>query len=201
MHITENDDGTVTAATTRATIVGISPIVSVTFTPDTADEITAAAMCLPGFYAKTEDVLYLELSRVCRAPAAYVEAQDTVAAMFDELDDDVEPEAVEKQSEDCFIWRDWRFRGEGAARLFDLATAETLTLAQLVEEAQRAGVYMVRTGLEGNADVSRVARLGDYCGGTPHWAGREVNAYFEQAIAEGNPWQAKAFVEWMYRTA
>lgn len=74
MHITENDDGTVTA--TRTARSGV--VTSVTFAPDTAARVTAAAQCLPGDPEQAEDDLYLALSRICRAPATYVAAQQRV---------------------------------------------------------------------------------------------------------------------------
>lgn len=80
MHIFEHDD-TVTATCSRRSGV----VTSVTFTPDTAARVTAAAECLPGDPERAEDELYLALSRVCRAPATYVAAQQRVADLLDEM--------------------------------------------------------------------------------------------------------------------
>lgn len=59
MHIFEHDDGTVTATCTRRSGV----VTSVTFTPDTAERVTAAAECLPGAPEEREDELYLAPGR------------------------------------------------------------------------------------------------------------------------------------------
>lgn len=63
-----------------------------TFTPDTTAQVTAAAECLPGDPEQAEDELYLALSRICWAPATYVAAQQRVADLLDEMDEEVHPQ-------------------------------------------------------------------------------------------------------------
>ncbi len=181
MHITENDDGTVTATCSRRSGV----VTSVTFTPDTAERVTAAVACLPGDPEQAEDDLYLALSRVCRAPATYVEAQQRVADLLDEMSDEVDPSEVEVSLLGDFTWRAWWFHGTGTRRLYQLLTSDVLTLGQLVEEAHRTGVELTYSEELDDVDVYRVARLGDYYAGPPHWADREVTRYVEQALVTG----------------
>lgn len=181
MHITENDDDTVTATCTRRNGV----VTSVTFTPDTTAGVTAAAECLPGDPDQAEDDLYLALSRICRAPAAYVAAQQRVADLLDEMDDEVAPAEVDVSALDSFTWRQWWFHGAGTRRLYQLLTSDVLTLGQLVEEAYRTGVELTYSDVLDDVDVYRVARLGDYYSGPPHWADRAVTRYVEQALVTG----------------
>lgn len=181
MHITENDDGTVTATCSRRSGV----VTSVTFIPDTAARVTAAAECLPGDPEQAEDELYLALSRVCRAPATYVAAQQRVADLLDEMDDEVHPAEVEVSPLGDFTWRSWWFHGTGTRRLYQLLSSDVVTLGQLVEEAYRTGVKLTHSDVLDDVDVYRVARLGDYYSGAPHWADREVTAYVENALVVG----------------
>ncbi|MDU3109976.1 hypothetical protein [Corynebacterium sp.] len=181
MYIFENDDGTVTATRSRRSGV----VTSVTFTPDTAESVTAAAQCLPGDPEQEEDELYLALSRVCRAPATYVAAQQRVADLLDEMADEVNPAEVELDDVDSFTWRFWWFHGAGTRRLLRLLSSDVLTLGQLVEEAHRTGVELTYSDVLDDVDVYRIARLGDYYAGPPHWADREVTAYVEQALVTG----------------
>lgn len=181
MHITENDDGTVTAICTAR----IGEVTSVTFTPDTAARVTAAAECLPGDPEQEEDELYLALSRICRAPATYVEAQQRVADLLDEMADEVAPAEVDVSDVDSFTWRFWWFHGAGTRRLYRLLTSDVVTLGQLVEEAHRTGVELTYSDVLDDVDVYRVARLGDYYAGAPYWADREVTRYVENALVVG----------------
>ncbi|OFT69487.1 hypothetical protein HMPREF3130_08275 [Corynebacterium sp. HMSC14B06] len=181
MHIFEHDDGTVTATCSRRSGV----VTSVTFTPDTAERVTAAAECLPGDPEEREDDLYLALSRVCRAPAAYVAAQQRVADLLDEMNDEVNPAEVELSSLGDFTWRQWWFHGAGTRRLLRLLFSDVVTLGQLVEEAHRTGVKLTYSDVLDDVDVYRVARLGDYYAGPPHWADRAVTAYVENALVVG----------------
>lgn len=181
MHIFEHDDDTVTATCTRRNGV----VTSVTFTPDTAARVTAAAECLPGDPEQSEDDLYLALSRVCRAPATYVAAQQRVADLIDEMDEEVDPAEVELDDVDSFTWRFWWFHGTGTRRLLRLLTTDVVTLGQLVEEAHRTGVELTYSDVLDDVDVYRVARLGDYYAGAPHWADREVTRYVENALIVG----------------
>lgn len=181
MHITENDDGTVTATRSRRSGV----VTSVTFTPDTAEGVTAAADCLPGDPEEAEDDLYLALSRVCRAPATYLAAQQRVADLLDEMSDEVDPSEVEVSLLGDFTWRHWWFHGTGTRRLYRLLTSDVVTLSQLVEEAHRTGVELTYSDVLDDVDVYRVARLGDYYSGPPYWADREVTAYVENALVVG----------------
>lgn len=181
MYITENDDGTVTATCNKRSGV----VTSVTFTPDTAARVAAAAECLPGDPEQAEDELYLALSRVCRAPATYVAAQQRVADLLDEMDDEVNPAEVEVAATGGFTWRQWWFHGAGTRRLYQLLTSDVVTLGQLVEEAHRTGVQLTYSDVLDDVDVYRVARLGDYYAGPPHWADRAVTAYVEQALVVG----------------
>lgn len=181
MHITENDDGTVTATCSRRSGV----VTSVTFTPDTAETVTAAAECLPGDPEAAEDDLYLALSRICRAPATYVAAQQRVADLLDEMDDEVAPAEVDVSDADSFTWRYWWFHGAGTRRLLRLLTTDVVTLGQLVEEAHRTGVELTYSDVLDDVDVYRVARLGDYYAGPPYWADREVTRYVENALIVG----------------
>jgi len=181
MYITENDDGTVTATCSKRSGV----VTSVTFTPDTAERVTAAATCLPCDPERAEDELYLALSRICRAPATYVAAQQRVADLLDEMDEEVDPAEVELDDVDSFTWRFWWFHGAGTRRLYRLLTSDVVTLGQLVEEAYRTGVELTYSDVLDDVDVYRVARLGDYYAGPPYWADREVTAYVEQALVTG----------------
>ncbi|MGY0604937.1 hypothetical protein [Corynebacterium amycolatum] len=181
MHIFENDDGTVTATSSRRSGV----VTSVTFTPDTAARVTAAAECLPGDPEQAEDDLYLAMSRICRAPATYVAAQQRVADLFDEMDEEVHPAEVEVSMLGDFTWRSWWFHGTGTSRLHQLLTTDVVTLGQLVEEAHRTEVELTHSDVLDDVDVYRVARLGDYYSGAPHWADREVTAYVENALIVG----------------
>lgn len=181
MHITENDDGTVTATCSRRSGV----VTSVTFIPDTAARVTAAAECLPGDPEQEEDDLYLALSRVCRAPATYVAAQQRVADLLDEMDDEVHPAEVYVSPLGGFTWRGWWFHGAGTRRLYQLLSSDVLTLGQLVEEAHRTGVQLTYSDVLDDEDVYRVARLGDYYAGAPCWADREVIRYVENALIVG----------------
>lgn len=181
MHITENDDGTVTATCSRRSGV----VTSVTFIPDTAARVTAAAECLPGDPEHAEDELYLALSRVCRAPATYVAAQQRVADLLDEMANEVAPAEVDVSDLDSFTWRFWWFHGTGTSRLHQLLTTDVVTLGQLVEEAHRTGVELTYSDVLDDVDVYRVARLGDYYAGPPHWADRAVTAYVEHALMVG----------------
>lgn len=181
MHIFENDDGTVTA--TCSTRSGV--VTSVTFTPDTTAQVTAAAECLPGDPEQEEDELYLALSRICRAPATYVAAQQRVADLLDEMDEEVHPAEVELSSLGDFTWRYWWFHGAGTRRLYQLLTSDVVTLGQLVEEARRTGVELTYSDVLDDVDVYRVARLGDYYAGAPYWADRAVTRYVEQALVTG----------------
>ncbi|OFO26456.1 hypothetical protein HMPREF3053_09920 [Corynebacterium sp. HMSC064E07] len=181
MHITENDDGTVTATCSARSGV----VTSVTFAPDTAARVTAAAECLPGDPEQAEDDLYLALSRVCRTPATYVAAQQRVADLLDEMNDEVHPAEVELSSLGDFTWRQWWFHGAGTRRLYRLLTSDVLTLGQLVEEAHRTGVELTYSDVLDDVDVYRVARLGDYYAGPPHWADRAVTRYVENALVVG----------------
>ena len=181
MHIFENDDGTVTATSSRRSGV----VTSVTFAPDTAARVTAAAECLPGDPEQAEDDLYLALSRICRAPATYVAAQQRVADLIDEMDEEVNPTEVDVSDLDSFTWRYWWFHGAGTRRLLRLLTSDVVTLGQLVEEAHRTGVELTYSDVLDDVDVYRVARLGDYYAGPPHWADREVTRYVENALIVG----------------
>lgn len=181
MHITENLDGTVTATCTRRNGV----VTSVTFAPDTAETVTAAAECLPGDPEQAEDDLYLALSRICRAPASYVAAQQRVADLLDEMADEVAPAEVDVSDLDSFTWRFWWFHGAGTRRLLRLLTTDVVTLGQLVEEAHRTGVELTHSDVLDDVDVYRVARLGDYYSGAPYWADREVTRYVENALVVG----------------
>ena len=181
MHIFEHDDGTVTATCTARSGV----VTSVTFTPDTAARVTAAAECLPGDPEEAEDELYLALSRVCRAPATYVAAQQRVADLLDEMDEEVDPAEVEVSTPDSFTWHFWWFHGAGTRRLYQLLTSDVVTLGQLVEEAHRTGVELTYSDVPGDVDVYRVARLGDYYAGPPYWADRAVTRYVEHALIVG----------------
>lgn len=181
MHIIENEDGTVTATCSRRSGV----VTSVTFTPDTAAGVTAAAECLPGDPEQAEDELYLALSRVCRAPVTYVAAQQRVADLLDEMADEVNPAEVELDDVDSFTWRAWWFHGTGTRRLLQLLTTDVVTLGQLVEEAHRTGVELTYSDVLDDVDVYRVARLGDYYAGPPHWADRAVTRYVENALIVG----------------
>lgn len=181
MHIIENDNGTVTATSSRRSGV----VTSVTFTPDTAAQVTAAAECLPGDPEEAEDELYLALSRICRAPAAYVAAQQRVADLLDEMADEVNPAEVEVSLLGDFTWRAWWFHGAGTRRLLRLLSSDVLTLGQLVEEAHRTGVKLTHSDVLDDVDVYRIARLGDYYAGAPYWADREVTRYVEHALVTG----------------
>ncbi|WP_049189459.1 hypothetical protein [Corynebacterium sp. 212_CJEI] len=181
MHIFENDDGTITATRSRRNGV----VTSVTFTPDTAERVTAAAECLPGDPEQAEDDLYLALSRICRAPATYVAAQQRVADLLDEMSDEVDPSEVEVSLLGDFTWRAWWFHGAGTRHLYQLLSSDVLTLGQLVEEAYRTGVQLTYSDVLDDVDVYRVARLGDYYAGPPHWADRAVTRYVEHALIVG----------------
>ncbi|OFR93338.1 hypothetical protein HMPREF2860_01380 [Corynebacterium sp. HMSC064E10] len=181
MHIFEHDDGTVTA--TCSTRNGV--VTSVTFTPDTAAGVSAAAEYLPGDPEEAEDDLYLALSRVCRAPATYVAAQQRVADLLDEMADEVAPAEVELSPLGDFTWHFWWFHGTGTRRLYQLLTTDVVTLGQLVEEAHRTGVELTYSDVLDDVDVYRVARLGDYYAGAPYWADRDVTRYAEQALVTG----------------
>ncbi|MEO5307623.1 hypothetical protein [Corynebacterium sp. c8Ua_99] len=181
MHIIENDNGTVTVICTARSGV----VTSVTFTPDTAERVTAAAECLPGDPEEAEDDLYLALSRVCRAPATYVAAQQRVADLLDEMNDEVNPAEVEVSPLGDFTWRYWWFHGAGTRRLYHLLTSDVVTLGQLVEEAYRTGVELTYSDVPDDVDVYRVARLGDYYAGAPYWADREVTRYVENTLIVG----------------
>lgn len=181
MHTTENDDGTVTATCTRRNGV----VTSVTFTPDTAARVTAAAKCLPCDTEQAEDDLYLALSRICRAPATYVAAQQRVADLLDEMAEEVDPAEVELSPLGDFTWRYWWFHGAGTRHLLRLLTSDVLTLGQLVEEAHRTGAQLTYSDVLDDVDVYRVARLGDYYSGAPYWADRAVTAYVEHALIVG----------------
>lgn len=180
MHITEND-GTVTATCSARS----GAVTSVTFTPDTAESVTAAAECLPGDPEQAEDELYLALSRVCRAPATYIAAQQRVADLLDEMAEEVDPAEVELSPLGDFTWRYWWFHGAGTRRLYQLLTSDVVTLGQLVEEAHRTGVELTYSDVLDDVDVYRVARLGDYYAGSPYWADRAVTRYVENALIVG----------------
>lgn len=156
-----------------------------TFTPDTTAQVTAAAECLPGDPEQEEDELYSALSRICRAPATYVAAQQRVADLLDEMADEVTPAEVELSSLGDFTWRFGRFHGAGTRRLYQLMTTDVVTLGQLVEEARRTGVELTYSDVLDDVDVYRVARLGDYYAGPPYWADRAVTRYVGQALVTG----------------